>query len=111
MVVDQDLPLVHRYDPAAGGGAAGDLPPGVGRPSAVAVRTRVDRVVQQEVQRRAVRPPPLQLTLVGPEVRADANADAVADQVSQQRRDGPQLVELVEDQPDDVPGLLIGVQR
>ena len=42
---------------------------------------------------------------------ADAQADAVADEVPQQRRDGPQLVELVEHQADDVAGLLVGIQH
>src|SRR5262249_22788547 len=48
---------------------------------------------------------------VGPVERAEAEADAVADQVVEDAAGGADLVELVEDQADDVADLLVGVHR
>src|SRR4029079_6049521 len=83
VVGDQDLPLIPRDDHAAGRGPYGDLPTGVRPAPAAAVGAGVDRVVQEEVQRRPVGTPPLQLALVGPEMGTEPQADAVADQVPQ----------------------------
>ena len=41
---------------------------------------------------------------------AEAQLDAVAHQVTQHGPDRPQFVELVEDQPDDMLDLLVGIQ-
>ena len=46
----------------------------------------------------------------GPGVRPDADADVVGEQVAEDLADRAQALELVEDQPDDRAGLLVGVE-
>ena len=67
-----------------GPGPARHLPPRVEGPVAVAVVAGVDRVMQQVLQRLAVRAMPLQLPPVWPAVRPHRQADAVMHQVAQQ---------------------------
>ena len=60
-VADQHQALLRPADQLAGGRPPRLLPPRVDRPVAEPVGPGVARVVQQVLQRRPVRPPPLQL--------------------------------------------------
>ena len=89
----------------------GRLPARVGRPEPVAVGARVHRVAEDVADRLPARGPPVQPPAVGPGLPSHRQPDPVGDQRPQDAVHRPPPVELVEDQADDVLGLLVRVER
>src|SRR5262249_38328492 len=54
--------------------------------------------------------PPFELTPVRSLMGPEGQADLVAHQIAEHGRDGPQFIELVEEQADDVLDLLVGIE-
>ena len=110
LVVPDHLPLVDGHPAPAALGPAQVLAFAIDLAAPVGIRARVHRVAQDAVERRPARAAPFELPAVRPLVRADADSDAVVQQVVEDPRGRAQLHELVEDDRDDRPHLLVGVE-
>ena len=86
-------------------------PPRLDRGPAVGVGAGIRGMRQHAVDGGRQGRPPFQVPPVRPVVGADAEPDVVLPEVAGDGVGGPQLVELVEDQADDPPDLLVEVHR
>src|SRR5262249_17027496 len=103
-VVQGNGPLLHRGAADAGlAVAASSLRVGGGAP--VGIGRSVGRVAEDAVDGADAGGSPFEVAAVRPVVRPDAEPDVIPPEVAHEAVGGAQLVELLEDQPDDGPGL------
>src|SRR5262249_52312331 len=76
----------------------------------VSVGSGIRRMRQQAIDGAHPRRTPFQVPAIRPVVGTDAKADVILPQVARDGMGGSQLVELIEDQPNDSPNLLVWVQ-
>ena len=67
-------------------------------------------MAKDPVERRPDGRSPLELACLGPTLEPEPELDLVSHKVTEHGSDRAQLIKFVEDQPDDVLDLLVGVQ-
>lgn len=71
----------------------------------------MDRVSEDVADGLPARRPPVQFAPIGPAAPTQRHPDAAGDQVTEDAVHRPLPIELIEDQADDPPDLLVRVQR
>jgi hypothetical protein len=103
-------PLRIGHPAATGARASRDLPAPIDLAATVGVSTGIDRVLQQILQLRSVGRAPLQLPFAKPFAHPDAEPDVVLDQITQERVQGAELLELTKDEPHHLLDLLVRIE-